>query len=128
MSDVEWRVIPSFPGYEINNESAIRARVNHKPVSTYISPGVGIKASLWDSNGSYLSRTILDLVRETFPETVKPTDDHFEIAKQKLIDAVTEELSMTPEVYVEIRSEYATIAKAVVDRIVKEGWHTDGQC
>lgn len=122
-NEIEWREIPSFPVYELNKKGEVRVQENQVHVLANTSPNVGVQVSLW-RDGSYRTKTILEVMCETFPENMKTLDEHFADDKEKLTKTLTEELSML--ICPDHASTYEQTALAIVERIIKEGWSPNG--
>jgi hypothetical protein len=68
----------------------------------------------------YVTRSISDLTRKAYP-------DSSETKKSKLYHALRDELKHTPNTY-GMYSLNDLIASKLVERIIKEGWHPNGEC
>jgi hypothetical protein len=119
---VEWRNIPGFPQYLINRKGDIRIKVTYGSplaIKPFTEHDGSLAIKLWVVS-DYVTRSVSDLTRKAYP-------DSSETKKSKLYNALRDELKHTPNTY-GMYSLNDLIASKLVERIIKEGWHPNGEC
>lgn len=123
VEEVEWRDLPDFPGYRINLEGQIR-NLQGYDILVHTVPRVGKMATLWQ-DGRLHRQELTSLVYSAFPEKFKTLDEHFEEDKEKLVTALKAEAD---SIIADNYGVHERMARSMVERIVKEGWHPNDQC
>lgn len=125
-SDIEWFIIPEFPDYEITAFGIIRNRYTRILMPVRLDPFCDGQVTIWDNELKSQTRAITSLISSAIRNHEKSEDGIDDYSKNSLTEALSDELTK-----VHPADNYGVndkIAQAMVDRLIKEGWHPNGQC
>lgn len=122
MTDHEWRDIPGFPDYQINEQDDIRDGEG-EDVRARVTPDGVMQVSLW-VDGVRSNHYVAYLHALAFPERYSDeAQQDFEDDKAKLYSAFKDVLDKKNVDYYGLHDQIAT---ALVERAVTEGWRPEG--
>lgn len=123
---IEWREIPSFPGYKISSRSEVKDSKG-ETLQSFANPrsdDMYAWVNLW-FEGNQCSEPIVYLFDLAFPEKVMTEEEWLDNQKDILSKALGEVYTKLVCDNYGLKDQVIT---AMVERVVKEGWHPDGGC